>query len=95
MIILIDVSGYFSRSTVKLPCYLENLNSTFSNRSSFHQNDGCVDEKLITLKFADHFVKICSNNNNSRNTGLPVEFTNLRSGYVGSPLIQDMVLRLS
>ena len=61
-------------------------NSKFNNCSTFHQIDGCVDEKTITLKFAEHFAKISSNNSN-RTTELLAEFTDLRSAYVGSSLM--------
>ena len=54
----------------------------------FHQIDGCDDEKIITLKFAEHFAKISSNNSN-RTTELLTKFTDLSSAYVGFPLTQD------
>ena len=65
-------------------------NSKFSNRFTFHQIDGCVDEKIITLKCAIQFAQISSNITNVT-TELLAEFTNLRSFYVGSPLTQDMI----
>ena len=61
-------------------------NAKFNNRSTFHQ----IDEKTVTLKFAEHFAKISSNNSN-KTTELLAEFTDLRSAYVGSPLMQDML----
>ena len=51
------------------------------------------DERTITLKFAEHFATISSNNGN-RTTELLAEFTDLRSAYVGSPLTQDMLFNI-
>ena len=58
--------------------------------TTFHQIHGCVNEKTITLKFAEHIAKSSSSNSN-RTTELLAEFTYLRSAYVGSPLTQDML----
>ena len=92
---LLTLVVIFQGQRLNFHSFYKTWNSKFNNRSSFHQMDGCVDEKRMTLKFAEHFVNICWNNNSTRNNCFLAEFIDLRSAYIGYPLIQYMLLRLS
>ena len=61
--------------------------SKFEPSSSCSQVEGCVDENMITDKFAQHFCRSYSYNNKDRADSLYQQYIRARSDYNGSPLL--------
>jgi len=61
--------------------------SKFEPSSSCSQVEGCVDENIITDKFAQHFCRSYSYNNRDRADSLYQQYIRARSDYKGSPLL--------
>ena len=57
----------------------------------YTQVDGCVEANIIAGKFAKHFEKSYSCNNQDRADLLKQEYSKLRDGYSGLPLPDNVV----